>query len=50
MHVGYEEVIDIALLYEAGLGRQYDTAGLNYWIDFYESSPINNIAYNFSRK
>ncbi len=47
MHVGYEEVIDIALLYEAGLGRQYDDAGLNYWIDYYEFAPINNIAYNF---
>ncbi len=47
MHVDQDEVIDIALLYEAGLGRQYDDAGLNYWIDTYEYTPIDVIAYNF---
>ncbi len=47
MHIYQDEVIDIALLYEAGLGRQYDDAGLNYWIDTYEYMPIDVIAYNF---
>ncbi len=30
------EAEDIALLYEAGLGRQADAAGLNFWIGIYE--------------
>lgn len=32
-----DHVITIALLYEAGLGREADSAGLNYWVDQYEA-------------
>ncbi|MEO0822809.1 MAG: DUF4214 domain-containing protein [Pseudomonadota bacterium] len=31
--IGQEEAEVVALLYEAGLGRQADDAGLNFWID-----------------
>ncbi len=41
-------VMQVARLYEAGLGRQFDTPGLNSWIDAYEAgTPLITIAHSF---
>lgn len=47
MHVDEAEVIQVALLYEAGLGRQFDGGGLNYWVDEYETVPLDYISQSF---
>jgi uncharacterized caspase-like protein len=47
MHIDESEVIEVALLYEAGLGRQFDGEGLNYWIDQYDDVPLDNIGRSF---
>lgn len=45
---GPQHVANIALLYEAGLGRAADTAGLNYWIDEFEKGrPLVEMAAAF---
>jgi hypothetical protein len=33
----YLQIDEVVYLYEAGLGRQFDPEGLNYWIDEYET-------------
>ena len=35
--ISVSEAMSVARLYQAGLGRQPDTGGLNYWIDAYEA-------------
>ncbi len=41
-------VMQVGRLYEAGLGRGFDTPGLNFWIDQYEAGmPLKTIAQNF---
>ncbi|WP_460449593.1 DUF4214 domain-containing protein [Alsobacter sp. SYSU BS001988] len=40
------QAIDVALLYEAGLGRPYDTPGLNYWIHEADFVPLPEISYS----
>ncbi len=43
-----DEVIDLALLYEAGLNRRPDEAGLNYWVDRLDTgTPMTAIAEGF---
>jgi hypothetical protein len=43
-----EHVITIALLYEAGLGREADADGLNYWIDQHDAGmSFATMAANF---
>jgi hypothetical protein len=38
-------IVEIALVYEAGLGREADIAGLNYWIDQVEAGlPLSFMA------
>ncbi|MBR9830306.1 MAG: DUF4214 domain-containing protein [Oceanospirillales bacterium] len=45
---GRDEVIDLALLYEAGLNRRPDDAGLNYWVDRLEAgTSMTAIAQGF---
>lgn len=47
MRIEAPQAIEVALLYEAGLGRQFDAPGLNYWIDEYETVPLDNIGRDF---
>lgn len=44
----HDEVVSFARLYNAGFGRDFDTAGLNYWIDMAEGGQaLGQIALNF---
>ena len=39
---------DIARLYEAGLGREAEATGFNYWIDTFESGALGDTSQRFS--